>query len=407
MNTDQAILSFAINADALHVEHLPPNFFLMPKDRRLEVAALSACRLKARTDKKARDFCRQYASRLDNVPTLSTDKRFRVGVVTPVLAQIGGVESWIRSFVRIDTDAVRCSGVACTSSWGLSAKTVRAISNTVPVTIGGDAADTLADQSDVLIVWGRPDFCVQKEMPLVWIAHGCCNWTRRIVSNAGGLRVGVSQPAADAFPTDGAQANVIWNGVDPARTAYRGSREQARAEIGLAPNDTAILYVGRFSKEKRPDDVVRAAAVCGGVPVLVGRGRDTEQFEATMREICPRVIFPGPLDPPAIAYRACDVLVSSSPAEGGPLVVSEAWLAGIPVVSTPVGVIPEAEAKFGRLTSSIRVGATGQEIAAACTAAMDHPEIADRARAVARKWFTERAFLARWSQYLTDRQGNI
>ena len=56
-------------------------------------------------------------------------------------------------------------------------------------------------------------------------------------------------------------------------------------------------------------------------------------------------------------YQECDVFLCTSVAEGGPLPVLEAMATGRPVVSTPVGVVPEAvqTGHNGILTSGVEV----------------------------------------------------
>jgi len=102
--------------------------------------------------------------------------------------------------------------------------------------------------------------------------------------------------------------------------------------------------VGRLSPEKGIDVLLRAMALVPDARlVVVGEGPQRPELEALARRlgIAGRVTFAGWADPPWAATWSFDVLAVPSFTEGFGLVVVEAMLAGIPVVATAVGAIPE------------------------------------------------------------------
>jgi len=74
-------------------------------------------------------------------------------------------------------------------------------------------------------------------------------------------------------------------------------------------------------------------------------------------------IFVPPVEHVGDALAALDVLVLVSPAEGGPLVVLEALAAGIPVVATPVGNLPDLVRRHGELFVSVPIDPGPQQLA--------------------------------------------
>jgi glycosyltransferase involved in cell wall biosynthesis len=145
---------------------------------------------------------------------------------------------------------------------------------------------------------------------------------------------------ADAAGLPPERVEEVRNGVDLER--FRpGDAAAARAQLGLPPTGFLVLGVGRLVANK---GFVTAARALAALPadarlVLVGDGPERAAIAAT----APGAIFLGNRSPDevAVAYRACDVLALPSEREGWPNVVTEALASGLPVVSTPVGGVPE------------------------------------------------------------------
>jgi len=149
-------------------------------------------------------------------------------------------------------------------------------------------------------------------------------------------------------------------------------RAQWRQAHGIEPHATVLAHVGRFATPKNHALLIEAfAQVRASTPLyllLVGGG----ELEGAVREqvaqlgLEARVRFLGIRADVADILRASDVFVLSSLWEGNPLSVMEAMAAGLPVVSTAVGGVPELvrDGATGLLVPSGDAGALGQAIQA-------------------------------------------
>lgn len=139
---------------------------------------------------------------------------------------------------------------------------------------------------------------------------------------------------------------VIHNGVD---IGARGrSRAAVRAELGLG-DEPVCITVANIRPEKDYPTLVRACArlrdegVRLGV-LAVGEGPDRPAVEALARSygLGPdRLRFLGARNDVPDLLRAADIFVLSSALEGLPLALLEAMAAGLPVVATAAGGVPE------------------------------------------------------------------
>jgi glycosyltransferase involved in cell wall biosynthesis len=141
----------------------------------------------------------------------------------------------------------------------------------------------------------------------------------------------------------------IYNGIDP--TAYQagpGVREEARAEWGLLP-DAPVLATVAVQREPKGIQHMLAALpqVAAAFPevryLLVGDGPHRPALEQQARDLglADRVVFAGAREDVACLLAAADIFVLPSLTEALPTVIAEAMAAGLPIVATTVGGIPE------------------------------------------------------------------
>ncbi len=110
-----------------------------------------------------------------------------------------------------------------------------------------------------------------------------------------------------------------------------------------------VGFAGRLSPEKGVDVFLRAASIVAGVVpearfVVIGDGRLRGELEALATDLGlleDRVRFLGFRDDAADLIAGLDILAVPSRSEGTPLVVGEAMAAGVPVVVSRVGGLPD------------------------------------------------------------------
>lgn len=124
-------------------------------------------------------------------------------------------------------------------------------------------------------------------------------------------------------------------------------REAARASLGLDRDGFRIGWVGRVSQEKGADVLIDALVHFDSAqPVAVsilgdGAEREAVRARAASLGVAPRITWHGVVRGAGRLLPAFDVLVLSSRTEGTPMVVLEAMAAGVPIVATHVGGIPD------------------------------------------------------------------
>jgi glycosyltransferase involved in cell wall biosynthesis len=130
-------------------------------------------------------------------------------------------------------------------------------------------------------------------------------------------------------------------------TAATNGAVDLRATLGIAPDRSIILIVGRLSREKDHLTLLRALdrlrQTLNPHLVVVGEGPELGRIEHEIRErgLTGHVTLTG-LQPSAEPYYGiANLAVLSSLSEGSPNALLEAMAAGVPVVATKVGGIPE------------------------------------------------------------------
>jgi glycosyltransferase involved in cell wall biosynthesis len=123
-----------------------------------------------------------------------------------------------------------------------------------------------------------------------------------------------------------------------------------RARLGVQAGEKVVLSVGRFSQEKGHIDLIRAFAQLKkqrpDVPVrlvIVGEGREKAALSGAAQElgVADTTVFAGQVRDVGPFFALADVMALPSLNEGSPNVLLESISAGVPVVSTRVGGVPE------------------------------------------------------------------
>ena len=133
----------------------------------------------------------------------------------------------------------------------------------------------------------------------------------------------------------------------PSVLAYNGLRPEEFEPIESVADAVDFLHVGMLREIKGTDVFLRALALLRdrGVEaraLIVGGGEERPAFEALARDLglADRVFFRDPM-PIREALARARVVVQPSRAESLPYVVLETLAAGVPLITTAVGGIPE------------------------------------------------------------------
>lgn len=168
--------------------------------------------------------------------------------------------------------------------------------------------------------------------------------TARVITVSEALR----REMVDTIGLDPRLVATVYNGLDLAPFVSGGDRAATRERHGIPTDALAFGLAARFAPQKALDILVDAAppvldAHPRSVLVIAGSGPLLEAVKTKARALAvrDRILFPGlETDMPGL-LSALDIYVSSSMTEGLALGTIEAMAAGLPVVSTDVGGIPE------------------------------------------------------------------
>lgn len=182
--------------------------------------------------------------------------------------------------------------------------------------------------------------------------HGRRVLVRRVLSAFADAFVAVSPQTAEAARASRdvreEKLRVIPNGIDLSRFGDPDgmARRDVRAELGIPGDAWVVGSVGRLAPEKDHALLVRAMAPLLGPGhrlLVVGEGPERAAIERAVDQAGAGrwVHLPGARADVPRLLGAFDTFALPSNSEGLPLVLLEAMAAGLPIVATRVGGIPD------------------------------------------------------------------
>jgi len=189
---------------------------------------------------------------------------------------------------------------------------------------------------------------------------------------------------------------VVYNGVEIGKLE---NGKLGNSEIGKL--GTTVLYLGRLAKEKGLMTLLEAVSsfqfpVSSFQLLIVGDGPEFDHLNNRMEELglsdTVELVGKVSYDDVAKYYQVADVFVLPSMAnEGLPMTIIEAMAAGLPVVASRIGGIPEAviDGETGLL---VKPGSVGDLSAALSKFLMDdelRKKMGERARKIAKEKFSQ------------------
>lgn len=177
--------------------------------------------------------------------------------------------------------------------------------------------------------------------------------------------------------------DMVPNGIDTALFDLPVSRDVARARLGWEPGRPTVFTVRRLVRRMGLDTLITAWAAVrrqpGGrdaVLHIAGKGPERAALERQAAELglsdCIR--FDGLISDEALrlSYRAADMTVIPTAAlEGFGLIAAESLAAGTPVLTTPVGGLPEVVSGLSR--AMVLDGISAPDIARGISEALADP----------------------------------
>lgn len=224
------------------------------------------------------------------------------------------------------------------------------------------------------------DWEEKRSGPLRWLDRRTLGLADSVVSVSEAVRRAV----VAALPALADRAVTVHNGVPVHQFAgARGDRAASRTELGLDAADFVVGSVARLDPRKGLDVLIEAVArAAERVPrlrvVVAGDGPERARLETLVESLglVPRVH----LLPHRIGVRsllgALDLFVAPSRTEGLGVAIIEALAAGLPVLGSSVGGIPEVieDGACGRLLPHSRPDAWAEALVAAAA----NPEVVRR-----------------------------
>jgi len=181
---------------------------------------------------------------------------------------------------------------------------------------------------------------------------------------------GVGRSARRLLSPFGPPVRVVYNGFDFA--ALRSKSQQPVKEAWLQNKTTpVVISCGRLQQQKAFEVLLRAFADLRQMTpvrlIILGEGPEHEALLSLARTlgVAEDVSLPGFVDNPIAWFAKSDLFVLPSRCEGHPLVLIEALVAGIPIISTDCSSGPNEILENGRFGTLVPV-----ENAAALTEAM-------------------------------------
>jgi glycosyltransferase involved in cell wall biosynthesis len=228
-------------------------------------------------------------------------------------------------------------------------------------------------------------------------------WSSAVIAVSGALR----EQYLRLRSVNPAKYRAVHNGIQLSR--FSGSRDESRAfverEFGI-PSDARIAVTVSVLREGKGVEMLLAAAdaVVQQVPdaylLIVGDGAKRDEWTALSRTLgaaADRVVWAGYRRDVHAILAGCDLLVHPSLDDAFPTVLLEAMAAGLAVVASRVGGIPEIvmDDITGKLVPPANPEALTRAIVALLRDSAMTSRMGNAARSVARERFSTEAWIAR------------
>ncbi|MBQ0897813.1 glycosyltransferase family 4 protein [Micromonospora sp. U56] len=216
----------------------------------------------------------------------------------------------------------------------------------------------------------------------------------RVVARAARVALGASADLVERAAALGAADARLAPVAAPTLPAPRRRRAAVRAEFGVVPGPPLVLSVGRLHPQNRYDVLVDAAArwrtrTPPPAVVIAGSGPAYLQLAARISAARAPVTLLGHRTDVADLLAGADLAVVTSDWEARQLFAQEALRAGVPLVATAVGGLPELVGDAAVLVPAGDVDAVDAAVRALLDDESLRADLARRGAARAATWPTE------------------
>lgn len=228
---------------------------------------------------------------------------------------------------------------------------------------------------------------------------GVSRLVERVVARGARVALGASTDLVERAAALGAADARLAPVAAPALPAPRRRRAAVRAEFGVGQDRPLILSVGRLHPQKRYDVLIDAAArwrtrTPAPVVVIAGSGPAYLPLAARISAARAPVTLLGHRTDVADLLAGADLALVTSDWEARQLFAQEAMRAGVPLVATAVGGLPELVGDAAVLVPPADVDAVDAAVRALLDDEAGRAELGRRGAARAASWPTEADTLA-------------
>jgi glycosyltransferase involved in cell wall biosynthesis len=393
-------------------EHMPEivEYMLKEAKKRTVTANLPGMRTIIRRFVFAAIRRSERASKAAKKKELADDDRPKLVLYSHNLGA-GGAERWLVNLAQyLDRNRVNVLGLALEGDEGADKSLLSLAKEVTHVTTDLEETKELIGSSDITLFWsrtppGKPQKCK------VFTAHGVDQWARRRWKQLPKWvrTTAVSEFVAKKMP---GEPTVIYNGIDPRRVAIHNRPDEVKRSLGIHHKVYPIIgYLGRIHHQKYPQAAGLAAAGLNSLDGVRSRALyvgaepgEKEKVRKELKQYGGNPIVVERTEKVGDYLQIMDCFVLASPSEGFSLAMIEAWMVGVPVVSTPVGAVEELEAIYGPLVSRVEHNANPTKLKKAVRHALslEFKEVVQRAKVLAEREFTVKAMANRWAGYIEE-----
>jgi glycosyltransferase involved in cell wall biosynthesis len=221
-----------------------------------------------------------------------------------------------------------------------------------PAVLGAIAPNVVNNLRVPLISSYHTDFGAYSQHYGLGTFKGVVNFYLRWIHNRSRITLCPSRATLRLLRAQGFRRLKVWGrGVDTERFHPSHRSQEWRESVGVKPDETLVMYVGRVAREKRVELLAEAMHGLEGVRmVVVGDGPARQDLQQRTEHL--PVHFTGYLrgHDLAVAYASADLFVFPSDTDTFGQVMQEAMASGLAVVG----------ARSGGTLDLVRDGSTGK-----------------------------------------------